>query len=553
MDIRTTATTLHPADEDQILIGSSSTSIGAAVEGIQKTIESTASVIGEEISGSEFETSHAQQEYYLMSEDLQEEITTTPKSTSSSSTIVGGADKKKKEFDSDFTPFKPIHSLRFFGTILLTYYLWIVTIFHHGQFIYPHSLSTIYPFVKDQLLKPILMYALPSDYTCIWMYSLMMLWCGLQTILATTCSPSYHMYHSFVMNIFMVFMLSVTHLLPLVEWYEHFIALFTCSLVGGWILTLLSKTSGTMTTTMMTNSNTTLPTSTTTTTTTSITSRISLPSIDMGYNLWFILSLSVLAKQFELYEYISYTVACQWIATFLICNYMIQLYMNSSVMGAYDGENDWMDVLDKSVVLPFFNTIPLIYQMHQGGGGQDLSTHSTTTTIPTTTTTFGILGGSSDGGQVFPLLPITLFLLGYYIWSISNTQYMYFKQEYYFHGTEQNRPISSFPYFLLSKTLTPRVVSSRDGSYILADSGWLLCRNIDLSGELLMVWSLFLLNVWYGGSGTCLFIPLLYAMMNTLDIITTERNRHLYYSRQYAQDWTRYCIMVPYSLVPFVY
>ncbi|KAG2372661.1 hypothetical protein C9374_013669 [Naegleria lovaniensis] len=605
MDV-TTAANLNPADEDNIALSRDRSGFGAAIEGIQKTIESAASIIGEEISGG-------------VDDETSDDLIESQQQESS-----------LEDVQHLLKPFKPIHALRFFGTIFLTYYLWICTMFHHGQFIYPSSFSHSYSFLKDQLLKPIFMYALPSDYTCIWMYSLFVLWSGLQSILAMS-SPSYHMYYSFIMNIFLVFILNVTNLLPVVEWYEHFIALFTCSLVGGLILASLSKTSFTYqskkrmkqipihsgigsdsggigsgiggSTTgaedLMMNigpssTSSTQPTTTAETMTpppitssSTTTTRISLPSIDMGYNLWFILSLSVVAKQFELYEYISYPVACQMIATFLICNYMIQLYMNSSVMGSYDGENDLMDVLDKSVVLPFFNTIPLIHQIHQ------VSLLNNTTTTGTTNGTI-----TTTMNDSIPILPIVLFLIGYYIWSISNTQYMYFKQEYYFHGSTTNdmksttvllphRTISSFPYFLLSKTLTPRVVSSRDGSYILADSGWLLCRNIDLSGELLMVWSLFLLNIHgsgglYGifntsrtssvGGGGGLstgmmnmyhtssssstfhyFIPLLYAMLNTLDIITTERNRHLYYSRQYAQDWTRYCNMVPYSLIPFVY
>ena len=128
------------------------------------------------------------------------------------------------------------------------------------------------------------------------------------------------------------------------------------------------------------------------------------------------------------------------------------------------------------------------------------------------------------------LLTVLLKLCGLYIFRSSNGQKNEFRSD----------PHSSF-------TRSARYLQTSSGSRLLLSGWWGRSRHANYFGDLLMAASWCL---------PCLFdspIPWFYPIYFTVLLVHRQRRDDDKCGRKYGKDWTEYCKLVPYRIVPYIY
>ncbi|KAL9649202.1 hypothetical protein ABK040_004223 [Willaertia magna] len=426
---------------------------------------------------------------------------------------------------------------------LTVYYLWICVTFHRGRFIYPKNVDEIGVFFRDQLWAPITIYASPSLYTFT-IYSLWLLWNLTIHVLAPgpfiegpllgdgLFRPVFKLnaYFSMICTACLVTFLHATGLFRLTELYENFGSLLTTSIIYSFFLSLAVFLY---------------------TTTLNLTENISGSFIydffegsSISYNrigkfdfkfwfylfpgkqFWLLLSVSMALKQIEIYGSVTWTMLLLNIFYFSYSSAMIrnenalplERDMKNSKLG-------WFNIWNELVWIPFVYSLHAMYILHNQR--------------PRTENEFEL---KEEGSWL--IYCTVLHFVGYYIWEVAKRQWTYFKER---ENGIVNASVSEFPNLTVGSVEFPRFIEARNGRRLLAEGCWLICRHLDFTSELIMFYS------WGLICGFHSLIPYFIAFIKTLYFIYKDRTEYVDNVQKYGDDWIKYCRLVPYSMVPYIY
>ncbi|ORX47730.1 ERG4/ERG24 ergosterol biosynthesis protein [Hesseltinella vesiculosa] len=90
-------------------------------------------------------------------------------------------------------------------------------------------------------------------------------------------------------------------------------------------------------------------------------------------------------------------------------------------------------------------------------------------------------------------------------------------------------------------------LSGPDGQHLLLSGWWGKSRHMNYFGDLLMAFS------WCLACGFESHVPYFYCVYLLVMLVYRERRDDRRCSIKYGSTWTRYCVAVPYRIVPFVY
>ena len=92
-----------------------------------------------------------------------------------------------------------------------------------------------------------------------------------------------------------------------------------------------------------------------------------------------------------------------------------------------------------------------------------------------------------------------------------------------------------------------KYITTKTGRRLITSGWWGASRHINYLGDIIngVAWCL--------PCGCSHALPYFYAIYFTILLIQRERRDNAKCQRQYGDDWTRYCEIVPYRIVPYVY
>eukprot|EP00211_Chloroparvula_japonica_P001792 CAMPEP_0119123288 /NCGR_PEP_ID=MMETSP1310-20130426/3278_1 /TAXON_ID=464262 /ORGANISM="Genus nov. species nov., Strain RCC2339" /LENGTH=466 /DNA_ID=CAMNT_0007113073 /DNA_START=85 /DNA_END=1485 /DNA_ORIENTATION=+ len=139
---------------------------------------------------------------------------------------------------------------------------------------------------------------------------------------------------------------------------------------------------------------------------------------------------------------------------------------------------------------------------------------------------------------------VAWFLFVYWVWDTANSQKTRFRQQ--LSGTFKAR--TTFPQ-LPWGTLHPPVkyLKTESGSTLLIDGWYAYARKIHYTADSMMAWS------WGLCTGFNAFIPYFYGTFFTSMIIHRYIRDDHRCGLKYGADWKKYCEIVPYVFIPYVY
>lgn len=92
-----------------------------------------------------------------------------------------------------------------------------------------------------------------------------------------------------------------------------------------------------------------------------------------------------------------------------------------------------------------------------------------------------------------------------------------------------------------------KFIQTASGSKLLISGWWGMARHMNYTGDLLMGLA------WCLPCGVQSIIPYFYFVYFTTLLLHRERRDEDKCKNKYGKDWDRYCSIVPYRIVPFVY
>jgi len=144
---------------------------------------------------------------------------------------------------------------------------------------------------------------------------------------------------------------------------------------------------------------------------------------------------------------------------------------------------------------------------------------------------------------VFVILFIIL-LTAYYVWDTSMSQRCRFRAIQA--GGYQHRS-TTFPQLPWGTLRNPRYLTTKCGSTLLIDGWWKYVRKPHYTSDIIMNWT------WGICCGFHHFIPYFYPIFFFI-MILHRNGRDVYRcKRKYKEDWDRYCEIVPYEFIPYIY
>jgi len=234
-----------------------------------------------------------------------------------------------------------------------------------------------------------------------------------------------------------------------------------------------------------------------------------------GIMQWFFTTLALAAKQYETYGTISTPMA-------LICFYHL-CFVNA----CYKGEGcviftidiiyekfGWMLCMLDLVMVPFIFPLQAYYLYKIGPFEYSLP---------------------------YTILVASMHIIGYLIFDTANSQKDFFREKY---GEEIPK---GFPRLPWGKLNNPKSLKTERGTNLLIDGWWKYSRHMNYLGDMMMSWS------WGLTCGFGSYFPYAYTTYLTPLLFHRERRDNHDCQHKYGKDWDRYCRIVPYRIIPYIY
>uniref|UniRef100_A0A6A7G960 Delta(14)-sterol reductase n=2 Tax=Hirondellea gigas TaxID=1518452 RepID=A0A6A7G960_9CRUS len=90
-------------------------------------------------------------------------------------------------------------------------------------------------------------------------------------------------------------------------------------------------------------------------------------------------------------------------------------------------------------------------------------------------------------------------------------------------------------------------IETKSGSRLLISGWWGWVRHANYLGDIMMGWS------WSLPTGYSTLLAYFYPIYFTILVLHREYRDNVHCQKKYGDDWTRYCKIVPYRLIPYVY
>lgn len=231
-----------------------------------------------------------------------------------------------------------------------------------------------------------------------------------------------------------------------------------------------------------------------------------------GIMLWFLFTLSMLARQYETTGTVTNTMLLM--AFYHLC------YANA----CYKGEEcvpmsmdiatekfGWMLAWGNLVWVPFVYCLPAYYLL--------------------------VSGYDVSGPVALGLLVIHL--VAYYVFDTSNSQKDYFRA-----GRELRR---GFPWLPGGRLRAPQVLPTSAGRGLLVNGWWGVARHVNYTGDIVMAWT------WAITCGVGSVVPYVYPVFLTSLLLHRDRRDERSCRAKYGADWDTYCSRVRWRFIPGVY
>ncbi|MCI0382371.1 MAG: delta(24(24(1)))-sterol reductase [Chlamydiae bacterium] len=238
--------------------------------------------------------------------------------------------------------------------------------------------------------------------------------------------------------------------------------------------------------------------------------------IRIPWMLLFFLTLSAAAKQYETYGTISASMAFMIIAH--------GLYTNACMKGEECIPTTW-DIFHEKFgwMLIFWNYVgvPFVYCFQS----------------------FYILKNNPEFSTGFMVFLFTTLLIAYYVWDTANSQKNRFRMQLR-NTFVQRKTFPQLPWGTLHNPLTLKTAS---GDPLLIDGWYRYARKIHYTADTIMA------TTWGLSCGFTGILPYFYPIFFMLMI--THRYQRDYHrcAKKYGEDWKRYCELVPYKFIPYIY
>jgi delta24(24(1))-sterol reductase len=146
-------------------------------------------------------------------------------------------------------------------------------------------------------------------------------------------------------------------------------------------------------------------------------------------------------------------------------------------------------------------------------------------------------------GALLNAFLIILLLIAYYVFDTANAQKNQFRMIEY--GTYIKR--NTFPQLPWGVLENPRHLNTEHGNKLLIDGWYRYARKIHYTADTLMA------LIWGLSCGYDHFLPFFYVCFFTGMIFHRYLRDQHRCKKKYGKDWERYCEIVPYVFIPFIY
>jgi delta24(24(1))-sterol reductase len=422
------------------------------------------------------------------------------------------------------------------GFPMLMYYLWICLWFYNGQLVYPTSLSDVQPFVY-RMWTHVKEDATPTLYT-FGMYTALMVF----QLLLAFIMPGYwqeglpvpslnyktlqykcNALASFYFTLLTVYVLHTTHIFRLTEIVDNFGGLMTTAMIYGFGVSFATyfiavirgeamRMSGSFIYDVFMGA--------------ALNPRIGIVDLKMWaevripWVLLFLIALSGGCKQYETYGYVTPNMAFMILAT--------GLYINACAKGEECIPQTWdmfhekwgfMVIFWNFAGVPFTYCYSIVYMASHDPSEYQFST------------------------ATYTALYLTL-LTAYFIFDTSMSQKSRFRMQ--IQGTYQ--PRWTFPQLPYGGPFeNPKYIQTEHGNRLLVDGWWAWCRKPNYTADWVqsLTWGLCI--------GTASPIPYFYSIFFITVLVHRCGRDFERCAIKYGKDWERYCQVVRWRFIPYVY
>jgi Delta24(24(1))-sterol reductase len=239
--------------------------------------------------------------------------------------------------------------------------------------------------------------------------------------------------------------------------------------------------------------------------------------VRVSWALLFFLTLSAAVKQFEIYGVISGEMIIMVLAHWL--------YANACHKGEHCIPTTWDIFYEKwGWMIIYWNLagVPFVYSFQSR---------------------FILKHHPIGNGPILNAILIILLLIAYYIWDTANAQKNQFRMIEYKTYVKRN----TFPQLPWGVIDNPKYLNTEHGNKLLVDGWYRYARKIHYTADILMA------LIWGMSCGYHHFLPYFYVCFFTGMIIHRYfRDQHRC-RKKYGKDWDKYCEIVPYVFIPYVY
>lgn len=414
----------------------------------------------------------------------------------------------------------------------LVYYLWVSLTYYQGSFIYPSGLNDIIPFIS-RMWHSIATGAAPSLYAAVIYLGFL----ALQFTIAYTMPgiwmkglpvPSEgNVKHNYLCNgivcwyvtLLTVFILHFTGIFPITELANHLGNLLTVAVITAdiaavaiYILPIIKRKqyrmSGNIIYDFFMGS--------------MLNPRIGIIDLKFFFDIrisWtflFLLTLSAAAKQYQLIGTVSSSMTIMLVAHWL--------YTNACMKGEECVPTTWDIFYEKcGWMLTYWNFVgvPFVYSFQS----------------------YYILKNNPQLSMGFSIFVMVLLLCAYYVWETANSQKNSFRMQ--LRGTYIKR--TTFPQLPWRTLKDPKYLTTANGSTLLTDGWYKYTRKIHYTADIVMG------LCWALSCGFTGILPYFYPLFFFLMIMHRYNRDSTRCAKKYGEDWVRYCKIVPYRFIPFIY
>ena len=143
----------------------------------------------------------------------------------------------------------------------------------------------------------------------------------------------------------------------------------------------------------------------------------------------------------------------------------------------------------------------------------------------------------------FDILIFAMLISAYYVWDTAGSQKCRFRMME--RGIRVER--KTFPQFSWGTLANPKYLETASGSKLLIDGWYRYARKIHYTADTVMA------LCWGFSCGFSRFLPYFYVCFFSGMILHRYTRDYHRCSKKYGKDWEKYCKIVPYVFVPYVY